>query len=218
MTETKVSAEELYGVRYFHTNSPTIFESDDNQLYSFKTYIGKHTIDVEKGDCVYYFSEDLKTAFVKKGVCTIKSNHCATIIRGYMHPDASMSMQGTTLLPYVNGCSTKQIFPPLRLGDPTLQFLNIPAFSKEQEHHIHSTVRVVLVISGKGKSVVGLEDRNFVSDLYPGVVSIFDPMSPHHFETPDGGEPLIVAPLHIYSSIANMEQNHPMFNGTIMVK
>ncbi|MFK7924311.1 MAG: cupin domain-containing protein [Bacteroidia bacterium] len=209
-------AQRLFGVHYYDTQSPQIFQSNLDQLYFFTTYIGKHRVVVEAGDSAYFFDAALQNAWVKRGPCEFESEHCTTVIRGYMHPDASCSLGGTTTLPYVNGCSTKQLFPPLRLGDPTLQYLHIPPFSKEQEHHIHSTVRVVLILKGEGISVVGLADKEFRHKLEPGVVCIFDPMSPHHFETPSD-EPLVCLPLHIYSSVGGMEKNHPMFNGTIRI-
>jgi hypothetical protein len=214
--KTSPQISENYQVRYFETSSPDIFEASADQLYHFKTFIGEHRVEVDFGDAVYYFSDDLQTAFVKRGRCAVESKHCATIVRGYMPPDASCSLLGTTVLPYINGCSTRQIFPPVRPGDPTLQYLYMPAGSREQEHHIHSTVRVVLVLRGRGKSVVGLEDAVVERRLQPGLVCIFDPMCPHHFETPFG-EPLTVVPLHIFSAIPNLETNHPMFNGTIRI-
>ena len=206
----------LFGAHYFDTDSSTIFESDLNQLYFFKSYIGKHIIDVEKGDSIYYFDKDLNRSIVIKGPIQIESNHLATVIRGYMHPESSISLSGVTTLPYVNGCSTKQLFPPMRLGDPTLQYLRVPPFSKEQKHHIHSTFRVVLILEGKGKSIVGTENKNITTKLKPGTVCIFEPMSPHHFET-DTENPLIAIPLHVFSSVGSIEKNHPMFNGTVII-
>lgn len=205
-----------FGAHYFKTTQATIFESGLDQLYFFRTYIGKHTIEVEKGDTIYYFDDSLEHAHVKKGDCTINSNHLATVIRGYMHPEAMMTLHGVTTLPYVNGCSTKQLFPPLRLGDPTLQYLKMPPCSKEQEHHIHSTFRVVLILEGQGKSIVGIENKNIVTDLKPGSVCILEPMCPHHFET-DTNQHLVAIPLHIFSSVGAIEKNHPMFNGTIII-
>lgn len=207
---------ELFGVHYFNTQTPTIYESDTNQLYYYKTYIGTHEIEVERGDSVYYFDIELEHALVKSGPCTIRSHHLATVIRGYMHPNAMCALKGVTTLPYINGCSTKQLFAPLRLGDPTLQYLNIPPFSKEQNHHIHSTARVVYILKGHGKSIVGVEQKNIETELKPGMVCVFEPMSPHHFET-DTADPLIVVPLHIFSSVGALEKNHPMFNGTVII-
>jgi len=206
----------IFGAHYFHTENQDKFESDLNQLYFFTSYIGNQKIDILKGDSVYYFDDELKEAKVQKGPCTIISKYLATVIRGYMHPKASFSLEGITTLPYVNGCSTKQLFSPIRLGDPTLQYLKMPPFSKEQEHHIHSTFRVVLILEGFGKSIVGIENNNIITDLKPGSVCVLEPMCPHHFET-DTENPLIAIPLHIYSSIGTLEKNHPMFNGTVMI-
>jgi mannose-6-phosphate isomerase-like protein (cupin superfamily) len=74
----------------------------------------------------------------------------------------------------------------------------------------------VLVLEGRGKSVVGLESTISERELKPGTVCVFEPMCPHHFETPFG-EPLTVAPLHVYSAVPHLETNHPMFNGTFRI-
>ena len=206
-------AQKMYGVHYWAQGTSAVFRAPVNQLYDFTTYIGVHRIAVDRGDCVYWVSEDNNKAFVDRGAVEIESAHVATVIRGYMPGARQARLDVGTNLPYVNGCSTRQIFAPERLGDPTLQLLNIPPFSSEQVHHIHSTVRVVLVLSGKGRSVVGMEGRTVSEELLPGMVCILDPMCPHHFETPQG-EPLVVLPLHIFSSVGAAEQAHPMFHGT----
>ena len=92
--------------------------------------------------------------------------------------------------------------------------LNIPPHSAEQAHHIHSTVRVAYILSGTGRSIVGMEGKIVTEDLYPGKVCILEKMCPHHFETDD--DHLVVIPLHVWSSVGAMEVNHPMFNGTHM--
>ena len=207
---------ELFGVHYYHSDRVAVYHADVSQLYFFSTYIGHHQISVEKGDCIYYLDDVAQNAHVKKGPCNINSQHVATVIRGYMHPDASASLAGVTTLPYVNGCSTKQIFPPIRPGDPTWQYLRMPPFSHEQDHHIHSTFRIVFVAHGKGKSVVGLKEKSVSTELYPGMVCIFEPMAPHHFET-ETEDGLIALPLHIYSSVGPSESNHPMYNGTVRI-
>ena len=210
----KKAIHEQYGVHYFNSTQKDLYTPNNTQLYYFQAFIGPQDIEVSLGDCVYYFNDTLTEAFVKKGPCKINSKHLATVVRGYMHPNAACSLEGVTTLPYVNGCSTKQLFPPLRIGDPTLQYLKVPPHSSEQAHHIHSTYRVVLILSGEGKSVVGLDNHCESQDLKPGTVCIFEPMSPHHFETP-GDEALIALPLHIFSSPGAIEKNHPMFNGTV---
>ena len=202
----------MYGCEYFKADTTSVFESSKNQPYYFKTYIGENEINVELGDTIYYISDNKKEAYAKKGPMVINSKYCATVIRGFMASPVTASLEESTVLPYVNGCSTRQIIYPQRLGDPTLQFLKIPAFSKEQAHHIHSTARVVYILRGSGISLVGMEGKSVTTKLEEGMVCILDPMCPHHFETPD--ESIEVVPLHVFSSVGSMESSHPMFNGT----
>jgi mannose-6-phosphate isomerase-like protein (cupin superfamily) len=206
--------KDLFGVQYFEPNDNLVVEAKENDLYFFTTYVGQHNIDLERGDCAYYISADKKTAYLHRGPKQIDSAHVATVIRGYMPENKSCEIVTKTNLPYVNGCSTKQVFAPDRVGDPTLQILDIPPYSSEQAHHIHSTVRVAYILSGTGRSIVGMNDKNIVEDLYPGKVVVLEKMCPHHFET--DGDHLIVLPLHVYSSVGGLENNHPMFNGTHM--
>lgn len=210
--------QQIYGVNYYHISNFAIHESSSDHTYYFKTFIGnsKNKIEVEFGDCVYFFSEDLKKVILKRGPCQVDSLYCATIIRGYMPSEMVVSLEGITVLPYVNGCSTRQLMAPARPGDPTIQLLKIPAHSAEQAHHIHSTVRVVYVVDGKGKSIVGMEGKMVEYDLVPGTVGIFDPMCPHHFTTPYG-QHIKVVPLHVFSSVGGAESMHPMFHGTYMM-
>lgn len=206
--------KQLFGVDYFDEGTRTIQEARDNDLYYYKVFVGAHSIDIEKGDSCYSLSDDKTTALLCRGPRRIQSRHVATLIRGFMPENKSCEIVTKTNLPYVNGCSSKQVFPPDRHGDPTLQILNIPPHSSEQAHHIHSTVRVAYILSGSGRSVVGMDNKVVVEDLYPGKTVILQKMCPHHFET--DGEHLVVLPLHVFSSVGMLEQNHPMFNGTHM--
>jgi len=206
--------KELFGVQYFESNENAIIEAKDDDLYFYRLHVGKHRITIEKGDCAIFISENKKLAYMERGEKVITSHHIATVIRGYMPENKRSEISTKTNLPYVNGCSTKQVFSPARLGDPTLQILDIPPYSSEQAHHIHSTVRVAYILEGTGRSIVGMNDKNIIEDLYPGKIVLLEKMCPHHFET--DGDRLRVLPLHIFSSVGSQERNHPMFNGTHM--
>ena len=212
LNEHRTHLTKTYGVEYFEPGSNSVVEAKETDLYFYKTFIGQHKIDISFGDCAFYLCMKSKTAFLKRGPATIETDSLVTVIRGYMPENKTSGLFTDTYLPYVNGCSTKQIFPPERLGDPTLQVLNIPPHSAEQAHHIHSTVRIVYVLSGKGRSIVGMDSNTVSEDLYSGKCVVLQKMCPHHFETDD--EHLVVIPLHVFSSIGGMESNHPMFNGT----
>lgn len=202
----------VYGVEFFPPGQRAIVTSRPGDLYTYTTYIGTHDVAVEKGDCAYYY-DDAGTAHIVRGPVKFQSTVIATVIRGYAPEGRTAVVGRATHLPYVNGCSTRQIFEPERIGDPTLQMLRIPPFSSEQAHHIHSTARVVHVLEGRGRCVVGMDKWVGKTELVPGMSLVLHPMCPHHFET--DGEPLLVLPLHVFSSPpAGIEHNHPMFNGT----
>jgi uncharacterized RmlC-like cupin family protein len=211
MNDETEKIKQLYGVEYFISTDNKIVEADDNDLYYYQAFIGNHRISVEKGDCVYSLSDDIRTTYLNRGPIAIESRQLAVVIRGYMPENKTSSILYKTTLPYVNGCSTKQIFPPERPGDPTLQILAIPPYSSEQAHHIHSTVRIVYVLSGHGRSVVGMGLHLIKEELFTGKIVVLQKFSPHHFETDN--DHLTVLPLHIFSSTP-LESNHPMFVGT----
>lgn len=205
-------SDKKFGVDYFELGQQTIAHSRDGDLYTYTTYIGQHTVTVEKGDCVYTYDRN-GYAHVQPGPTKLASTIIATVIRGYAPPPRSILVGNSTYLPYVNGCSTRQIMPPERIGDPTLQLLRLPPYASEQAHHIHSTARIIHVLEGRGRCVVGMDKLQNKHELVPGMSLILHPMSPHHFESDDA--PLLVMPLHIYSSPpSGIEYNHPMFNGT----
>ena len=204
-----------YGVRFFAPGSHAVVEASPNNLYHYRAFVGVHEVTVETGDCIYYLGDDARSAVLRRGPARVASRHLATVIRGYMPEDKTTTIQQGTTLPYVNGCSTKQLFPAERPGDPTLQLLYMPPHTTEQLHHIHSTARVVYVMAGRGISVVGLGTHLFSHELSPGTVCVLEPMCPHHFET--GSEALQCIPLHVFSSTGRQELDHPMLTGTHLI-
>lgn len=203
---------DLFGARFFPPGSQTVVEARLTNLYYYRAFIGPHDVTVEAGDCAYIVGDDARSASLRRGPVRVPSRHLAAVIRGYMPEDKTTTIQQGTTLPYVNGCSTKQLFPPERPGDPTLQLLHMPPHTTEQVHHVHSTVRVVYVLAGRGTSVVGLGDHTVRHELAPGTICLLEPMCPHHFET--ASEPLLCMPLHIFSSSGRHELDHPMLYGT----
>jgi hypothetical protein len=203
---------EVYGARFFTPGSHAVVEARPTNLYHYRAFIGVHDVAVEAGDCVYSLGDDARSAALRRGPAGISSRRLAVVVRGYMPEDKTTTIQQGTTLPYVNGCSTKQLFPAERPGDPTLQLLYMPPHTTEQVHHIHSTVRVVYVMAGCGISVVGLGSHVTRHELSPGTVCVLEPMCPHHFET--GIEPLLCIPVHIFSSTGRQELDHPMLSGT----
>jgi quercetin dioxygenase-like cupin family protein len=207
--------EKLFGVTYFPKNERIIKKSVSEDAYSYALYLGKHDIVIEAGDTAWMIKKN-NVAYTVPGPKKIKSDLLTTVIRGYKTDTKTCELTLSSILPYVNGCSTKQIFPPDRHGDPTLQLLRIPPHTREQAHHIHSTVRIVYVLDGSGYSIVGTKDKHVREKLTKGMVIVLEKMSPHHFETE--GDWLTVVPLHVFSALPKgIENDHPMFNGTFLV-
>ncbi len=194
-------------------SADNIIESCYDDLYSYTVYYGEQIVNVENGDSAWYyrFMNGRWSGHTKRGPDTVNSDKICTVIRGYAPADRSVQIMGTNL-PYINGCSTESLLPPVRLGDPTMQLLYMPAGSSEQEEHIHSTVRVVYILDGSGICVHELGKNQKEIRIKKGNVLILEKMCPHHFVTEE--EPLLCSPLHIWSSVGAVEQNHPMFNGT----
>jgi hypothetical protein len=196
--------------RLFKPGQTEVIESGDQDLYQYKTYLGNHLVETNRRSSYWYISNGEVVSQTGNGIRIHSDTLCVEIF-GYTPEKRTSTFGKLTDLPYINGCSSKQLITPNRLGDPTWQMLYIPPYTSEQAHHIHSTARIVYVLSGKGKSHVGQHKATKTFDLVPGNVLILDKMVPHHFSTAKEG--LIVLPLHVFSSI-NQEFDHPMFNGT----
>lgn len=207
------SITEKFGAYYFQAGEKKFHESRANDLYTYECAIGDYEVTIERGDSLITLNKDLTEAKWYAGNLQHNVNCFGfyALIRGYKCGNKSVSLDQNVNLPYVNGCATRQIFAPERIGDPTLQQLTIPPHTSEQVHHIHATPRIVYVLSGSGYSLVGQSGESEETKLEAGMLCILDPMCPHHFRTED--EFLTVLPVHVFSSTA-AEQNHPMFNGT----
>jgi quercetin dioxygenase-like cupin family protein len=198
--------------KIINKTDPQVLDSLSTELYQHRIYIGQHAVTESSRNSYWYVDND--TVVSKTGVdgLIINSSSMCVEIYGYTPETRTSTYSRGTDLPYINGCSTKQLITPVRPGDPTFQMLYIPKGVSEQEHHIHATARIVYVARGRGKSVVGTLGNSTVYDLNEGDIIVLGKMIPHHFETSDSD--LLVLPLHIFSSIASEEFNHPMYNGT----
>lgn len=196
-----------------HINNPCKIESKTTDLYQYTIYIGAQFVQTSEKNSYWYIAND-KVIVYSGSKLSIETTKVCVEIYGYTPEIRTSTYSKGTDLPYINGCSTKQLIEPVRQGDPTWQMLYMPPFTSEQEHHIHSTVRVVYVLSGRGTSHIGSRGQTIEIPLEEGMVLTLDKMTPHHFSTQD--DSLIVLPLHIFSSTTS-EFNHPMYNGTFRI-
>jgi len=190
-----------------------VFRSKPFDLYTYTCYAGEHNPIVENGDSLWTINARGEAKVTRGTGNREYTSGMGVVMRGYQCDEKTSSIQTYSNLPYVNGCSTHQIFPPVRAGDPTLQLLYLPPHTAEQAHHIHSTVRCVYVLEGEGYSVQGMKDDVEVK-LEAGDVIVLDKMTPHHFRTE--GSHLVVVPFHVYSSTV-LEHSHPMKDGTHII-
>ena len=184
------------------------YHGEHNDLYYYCVYIGKASLIVDPMDSVWYVQDGF-VASHRGG--EVHSTQMAVVIRGYTPSKRIAEINTCPYLPYINGCATSQLLPPIRIGDPTFQLLSMPPYTSEQSHHIHSTARVVFVYEGSGTCEHGSEGHTKSMKLEKGDVLIIDKMYPHHFVTEK--ENLVVLPLHIFSS-TSLENSHPMMEGT----
>lgn len=118
-------------------------------------------------------------------------------------------------LRYIDGCTDSLLIPPVMLGDPCFNLLHFPP-GIDQTVHTHPSVRIGMVISGRGLcrqlDEHGIQER---FDLFPGQVFSINEGGAHAFSTPYGAEMRVVA-YHPDSDFGPTHESHPMLNRTII--
>jgi mannose-6-phosphate isomerase-like protein (cupin superfamily) len=190
----------------FPAGEKFLHESPVEEPYQYK--VTSSPIEIQAGDSAWYMQDD--TVHVQRGPAKIDSDYCV-VIRGYAPANRSAGLKGGTNLPYVNGTSSETLIAPQRPGDPTAQLLFMPAHTSEQQHHIHSTTRVVKILEGRCTAIIGMPAKHDSVPLTVGDTIVLSRMTPHHFETDDSY--FLCMPIHIWSSVP-MESQHVMEFGT----
>ena len=193
---------------------PKIVYSGKNSMYHFKVFFGQKATTVKSGDSFWFLDNKLEIACILRGPKKVTSNHLGILLRGYTCPEKTAEINYHTFLPYINGCSTRQIFPPERPGDPTWQLLQIPSKTREQMHHVHSTDRIAFVLKGSGKVIFGQKNNFTEQKLKENYICCIKTMTAHHFEA---DEELRILAFHVFSTVGALELNHPMYLGTLPV-
>lgn len=113
-------------------------------------------------------------------------------------------------LRYIDGCTDSVLAPPVRMGDPCLNGLWFP-MGTEQTMHTHPSVRVGMVVRGRGQCVT----PGSVHDLEPGMVFVIPAGGEHRFRTgPESG--LTVVAWHPDSDCGPTDVDHPMVRRTMV--
>ncbi len=113
-------------------------------------------------------------------------------------------------LKYIDGCTDSLLIPPVKLGDPCLNALFFPE-NIDQTSHTHPSMRVGMVVSGKGICVTDTAEY----DLEPGKIFIIHEDGQHKFKTAPNSHMIVIA-YHPDSDYGPVDENHPMINRTIV--
>ena len=113
-------------------------------------------------------------------------------------------------LRYIDGCTDTLLVPPVRKGDPCLNYLHFPP-NVRQTLHTHPSVRIGLVYKGGGDCVFPNQEKVV---LIPGAAFVIKPDAIHSFHT--SNSPLEIIAFHPDSDVGMTDDNHPMINRTFI--
>ena len=112
-------------------------------------------------------------------------------------------------LKYIDGCTDSLLIPPVMMGDACLNLLYFPPGIK-QTQHTHPSVRVGMVIRGRGACIT----RSGSIPLVAGGVFVIPTEGIHSFLTEDSD--MAVVAYHPDSDFGPTHELHPMINRTIV--
>ncbi len=113
-------------------------------------------------------------------------------------------------LKYIDGCTDSLLIAPVKMGDPCLNALFFPE-NIDQTAHTHPSMRVGMVIEGKGTCVTPEKEY----DLEPGKIFIIHEDGNHKFKTSNNSRLTVIA-YHPDSDFGPVDENHPMINRTMV--
>jgi quercetin dioxygenase-like cupin family protein len=119
-------------------------------------------------------------------------------------------------LVYIDTCSDSLLVYPPRMGDPSLNLLQFPAGVK-QSYHIHPSIRLGVVVKGKGYACISEAGEDKHIELEPGVVFCIQERERHRFMTPNNSEMTVIA-FHPDGDWGPTDHNHTMLNRTYLTK
>jgi hypothetical protein len=112
-------------------------------------------------------------------------------------------------LTYIDNCRTSLLISPARIGDPCFNLLTFPP-NIIQSQHIHPTIRVGVVVSGRGNCIT----PGAKIPLMPHQWFFLNEGSQHSFESSSEG--LKIVAFHPDSDWGPSDQVHPMLNRTYL--
>jgi quercetin dioxygenase-like cupin family protein len=120
-------------------------------------------------------------------------------------------------LVYIDNCSDSLLIYPPRLGDPSLNHLHFPP-GIEQTYHIHPSLRMGMVIGGRGTSdVAGPNGVMIATPLNEGDAFCIEERELHRFRT-GRDQSMDVIAFHPDGDWGPTDHNHTMLNRTYISK
>jgi len=113
-------------------------------------------------------------------------------------------------LKYIDGCTDSLLLPPVKFGDPCFNALYFPS-NINQTQHTHPSLRVGLVVSGRGECVTPEK----IIPLEPDTAFVIETDGLHYFRT-FAEKGMVVVAYHPDSDFGPKDENHPMVNRTIV--
>jgi quercetin dioxygenase-like cupin family protein len=151
--------------------------------------------------------------FSAPGATTVHGNGAAGIVVSRLGYDGFFSIGGPVeqrgRLKYIDGCTDSLLIPPVMMGDACLNLLYFPP-GVRQTHHTHPSMRVGMVIRGRGECTTPAGPI----PLVPGRVFVIPADGIHGFVTYDS-EMAVIA-YHPDSDYGPTHELHPMINRTIV--
>lgn len=110
---------------------------------------------------------------------------------------------------YVDGCTNSLLLAPPVMGEPCLNFLNLPS-GTHQTPHTHPSLRVGMVVSGNGRC--GTKSAPLIFEK--GSVFIIPPDALHSFQTDEDNIRIIL--FHPDSVVGPTHTDQTMLNNTFI--
>lgn len=131
---------------------------------------------------------------------------------GFLAMPSAGACEDLGRLSYIDGCSDSLLVAPPRVGDPCLNFLHFPG-GTVQTQHTHPTIRLGIVLRGKGTAFSTKPGASWEHPLVTGAAFLLAAQEQHSFKTEPGVSMDVVA-WHPDSDWGPNDAAHPMKNRT----
>ncbi|MBL7998327.1 MAG: cupin domain-containing protein, partial [Candidatus Kapabacteria bacterium] len=137
---------------YAYTGEPMTFHKSENTVFVYASAPTEVLVQSPFGDMIpytllagMYLSGSMVRILSGKGIAIERLGYSGQFMLG-----GPIEQKGR--LKYIDGCTDSLLIPPVKYGDPCLNALYFPA-GIDQTAHTHPSMRVGMIVSGKGECV-----------------------------------------------------------------